>query len=62
MIEQTRFLSTVFLCGEFSKLENIFSGVNFCGNLFLWIAGNIAKIRTSKNFVPHGKPSIYSGY
>ena len=30
MIEQTRFLSTVFLCVEF-KLENIYSGVNFCG-------------------------------
>ena len=28
-----------------------------CGNLFLWIAGKIAKIaniRTSKNFVTHG--------
>ena len=30
MIEQSRFLSTVFLCSEF-KLENIYSGVNFCG-------------------------------
>ena len=30
MIEQTRFLSAVFLCSEF-KLENIYSGVNFCG-------------------------------
>ena len=30
MIEQTRFLSTVFLCSEF-KFENIYSGVNFCG-------------------------------
>ena len=63
VIEQTRFLSTVFLCSEF-KLENIYSGVNscvknVCGNfylreLFLWVAGNIAKIRTRKNFVPHG--------
>ena len=40
MIEQTRFLSTVFLCSEF-KLENIYSGVNFCGknvcgNFYLW--------------------------
>ena len=39
MIEQTRFLSTVFLCSEF-KLENIYSGVNFsgknvCGNFHL---------------------------
>ena len=30
VIEQTRFLSTVFLCSEF-KLEYIYSGVNFCG-------------------------------
>ena len=30
MIEQTRFLSTVFLCSKF-KLENIYSGGNFCG-------------------------------
>ena len=61
MIEQTRFLSTVFLCGEF-KLENTYSGINFCGKnvcgnlylgeLFLRIAGKIAKIRTRKNFVP----------
>ena len=29
VIEQTRFLSTVFLCSEF-KLENIYSGVNSC--------------------------------
>ena len=62
MIEQTRFLSTVFSCrGIF------YSGVNFCGkmfavvficgNLFLRIAGKItkiAKIRTSKSFVPRG--------
>ena len=63
MIEQTRFLSTVFLCSEF-KLENIYSGVNFCRKnvcdnlylreLFLRIAGKIAKVRTRKNFVPHG--------
>ena len=65
VIEQTRFLSTVFLCSEF-KLEYIYSGVNFCGknvcgificgNLFLHFAGKsakIAKIRTRKNFVPH---------
>ena len=30
MIEQARFLSTVYLCSKF-KLENIYSGVNFCG-------------------------------
>ena len=40
MIEQTRFLSTVFLCSEFNFLENIYSGVNFCrknvcGNFYL---------------------------
>ena len=72
MIEQTRFLSTVFLCSEF-KLEYIYSGVNFlagkmfavifiCGDLFLRIAGKsakIAKIRTRKNFVPHGRLSNY---
>ena len=63
VIEQARFLSTVFLCSEL-KLENIFSGVNFCGkkvcgNLLLGIAGKIAKnakIRTRKNFVTHGSP------
>ena len=54
-IEQTRFLSTVFLCSEF-KLENIYSELNFCtknvwgiflfGSLFLPIARKIAKIRT----------------
>ena len=30
VIEQTRFPSTVFLRSEF-KLENTYSGVNFCG-------------------------------
>ena len=58
--EQTRFLGTVFLCGEF-KLENIFSGVNFPGNFYLrelvfadpW---KNRKIRTRKNPVPHGTP------
>ena len=56
MIEQTRFLSTVFLGSEF-KLENIYSGENFCGknvcgNLFLRIArkaAKIPKIRTPQN-------------
>ena len=33
MIEQTRFLGAVFLCSEF-KLENIYSGVNFCRKMF----------------------------
>jgi len=66
VIEQTRFLSSVFLCSEF-KLENIYSGVNFlggkmfavilntyCGKLFWGIAGKIAKIRTRKKFMPQG--------
>ena len=40
-------------------LEEIFAGKMFavifiCGNLLLRIAGKIAKIRTRKNFVPHG--------
>ena len=64
MIEQTRFLSTVFLCNEL-KLVNIYSGANVCGRnvcgiflgggttVFLRIAGKSAKIRTRKNFVPH---------
>ena len=33
LFEQTLFLGTVYLWGE-SKLENIFSGVNFCGKNF----------------------------
>ena len=33
VIEQTRFLSTVFLCSEF-KLANSYSGVNFAGKMF----------------------------
>ena len=58
MIEQTRFLSTVFLGSEF-KLENIYSGVNYCGrnvcgNLFLRIARKIPKSRARQNFVLHG--------
>ena len=54
MIEQTRFLSIAFFCSEF-KLENIYPEVHF-----LRIAGKIAnKIRTRKNFVPHGCHLIY---
>ena len=68
MIEQTRFLSTVFLGSEF-KLENIYSGVNFCeknvcGNLLLCIAGKtakIAKIRTRQKFLPHGSHNETQG-
>jgi len=59
VIAQTRLLSTVFFCSEF-KIENIYSGVNFCGNFYLWElifadGWKIAKIRTRKNFVPHGR-------
>ena len=68
MIEQTRFLSTVFLCSEF-KLADIYSGVNFLGKnpcanfFFLWKLifadrlknRKIAKIRARKNFLTHGK-------
>ena len=60
MIKQTRFVSTVFLCIAF-KLENIYLGVNLCGNfisgnLFLGIVGKIAKISTHNNIAPH---SVY---
>ena len=68
VIEQTRFLSTVFLCSEF-KLADIYSGVNFlgknaCANFFFlwklifadrWKNRKIAKIRARKNFLTHGK-------
>ena len=66
MIEQTRFLSTVFLCHEF-VLENIYSGLNFCGknicgNFYLreLIFADGRKNRKNrinyncKNFVPRG--------
>ena len=64
MIEQIRFISTLFLCSEFTlrifTLEYIFAGkkvtvIFICGNLLLRIAGKIAKIITRKNFVPHGR-------
>ena len=65
MIEQTQFLSTVFLCSEF-KSEDIYSGVNFlgknvCANFFfvetnfLGIVEKIVKITARKKFLPHGK-------
>ena len=34
--------------------EKMFAVIFICGNLFLRIAGKIARIRTRKNFVPHG--------
>ena len=42
----------LYLCSEF-KLENSYSGVNFCRNLFSRSAGKFGKIRTRKNFMPH---------
>ena len=73
VIEQTRFPSTVFLRSEF-KLENIYSGVNFCGknvcgNFYLrelifadrWKnRKNRKKIRARKKFVPHGKGTRFT--
>jgi len=62
LIEQTRLFGTVFWCSEF-KLENIYSGVNLCGknlcgNFYLreliFADRKKRKIRTRKNFVPHG--------
>ena len=67
-LNRHNFLVLYFLCSEF-KLDNIYSGVNFCGknvcgNIYLRelifrIAGKIAKIRTSKNFVPHGETKMF---
>ena len=37
----------------------MFAVIFICGNLFLRIAGKIAKIRTCKNFVPHGRFRIW---
>jgi len=69
VIEQTRFLSTVLLYSEF-KLENIYSGVNFCrknsvrGNFYSrepifadhWKnRKKRKKTRALKDVVPHGK-------
>ena len=50
VIEQTRFLSTVFLCSEL-KLDNIYSGVNFCGKMFavIFICGNLFLRIAEKN-------------
>ena len=58
VIEQTRFLNTLFLCSEF-KLENIYSGVNFCGkiksvcgNLYLWELIFADRRKNRKNWNP----------
>ena len=34
------------------------AGILIYGKLFLQIVGKTAKIRTRKNFVPHGKTSL----
>ena len=39
-------------------MGKIFALTFICENLFLRIAGKIAKIRTRKNFVLHGKPYV----
>ena len=62
MIEQTRFLSTVFSCSEFkfgyllrSKfLQEKCLRYFYLRELIFAIAGKNAKIRTRKNFVPLG--------
>ena len=59
------FLLLYFSVANLSKriitLEYIFEGkmvavIFICGNLFLRMAGKIAKIRTRRNFVPHSGP------
>ena len=52
LIEKTRFLGTVFLGGKFSKFlwGRMFAVTFVCGNLYLQITGNIAKIRAHKKF------------
>ena len=51
--EQTRFLSTVFLC---SGLENIYSGVNFCGKN---VCGNFYLRELNYFYGSHEKPQIW---
>ena len=58
VIEQTRFLCTVFVCSEF-KLENIYSAVNFCGkiksvcgNLYMWELIFAHRWKNRKNWNP----------
>ena len=59
-IEQTQFLSSVFLCSE-CKSGKICS---ICGNLFLQIAGKtakITKIKTPKTLEPNSRFSLCPG-
>ena len=35
-------------------MGKMFAVIFICGNLFVQSSGKIAKIRTLKNFVPHG--------
>ena len=44
---------------ECTFVEKMFAVIFICGNVFLRIAGKIAKIRTRKNFVPHGSHLTY---
>ena len=44
IIEQTRFLSTVFLCSGFKLVREYFVLIFICGNLSLRIAEKIANI------------------
>ena len=63
VIEQTRFLITVFLCREF-MLENIYSEVNFCGknicSKFIFFMRELIFVdrwknrKNRKTFVPRG--------
>ena len=53
IIEETRFLSTVFLCKEF-KLDNIYSGVNFGGKIVAgtYFCGSLKKTQRSQKLEP----------
>ena len=51
VIEQTRFLNTLFLCSEF-KLENIYSGENVCGNFYLRELSFADRWKNRKNWNP----------
>ena len=51
MVEQTRFLSTLFLCSEF-KSENIYSGENVCGNFYLRELSFADRWKNRKNWNP----------
>ena len=58
VIEQIRFLSTVFLCSEFTlrifTLEYMLAGKGY-GNLYLRKLTFAHRWKNRKNFVPHGR-------